>query len=867
MGEVYRAKDARLGRDVALKVLPPALAKDPEHRARFEREARAASSLNHPHICVIYDVGSQDGVDFLVMELLEGETAADAAARGPMLLADVMRTGAQMADALDRAHKKNLIHRDVKPANIMLVRPSSKSGPLHAKLLDFGLARPTTSTVTDQTMTKALTAAGTIVGTFQYMSPEQVEGRDVDARTDIWSLGATLYEMATGVRAFEGSSTASLISAVLRDEPKPMSGRVPLTPPAFQRVVSQCLAKDPEDRWQSAGDVKRELDWIASGGGSGFATASIPNSGVRSNANTWITRLIVAAALVLTAATAWWFGRSATSAPALWSNFAQLTDASGVETAPSLSPDGSSIAYSSAANGSSDIYVQRVGGRNPVLVAGDPGRDEDWPAYSPDGKQIAFNISSGSGGIFVVGATGESVRRLTDAGSNPAWSPNSLRIVYASEQVLDPYQRFGVSTLWTVGVDGGTPIRIDDGDAVQPAWSPSGKRIAFWQNVNGQRDIATIPEAGGPHVLVTNDAAVDWAPVWSPDGKCLYFASDRGGSMGIWRIGIDEGTGKPMSAPEPIAAGVDIQMDLPHVSFDGTSIVFRSKIESVNPAAIAFDPITERAGAVTLLQHRTGKLMPTDVSPDGKWIALNNTYERQQDIFIMRPDGSGLSRVTDDDARDWIGKFTPDSAALTFQSNKAGKYDGWLVRLDGSGRTRLTSGFAYDTGTPLFSADMRRLMVALDPEVWIGSPPWPMTSTTAKRITIPALTTGRLLPTTWSRDGRWLGGTIAGPAGNAVGIALFDVATSTIRQLNADGVTDPLELPGGTRVIFLTAAGALVVQDIHSLKRREIPVAWPLPSSSSNSLAVSPDGTTIYYAAAQTEANIWKVSQPKVVKK
>ena len=207
---------------------------------------------------------------------------------------------------------------------------------------------------------------------------------------------------------------------------------------------------------------------------------------------------------------------------------------------------------------------------------------------------------------------------------------------------------------------------VADGDAIQPAWSPSGSRIAFWQNVQGQRDIVTVAAGGGARVPVTSDAATDFAPIWAPDGRHLYFASDRGGSMGIWRIGIDESSGRTSSEPEPIAIGVDVSMDLPHLSADGSALIFRSMIATVNPTAIAFDPATERAGAVTMLQHRTGILSPTDVSSDGQWIALANLRERQEDVFVMRADGSGLTRVTDDAARDRLPRFSPDGSALVF---------------------------------------------------------------------------------------------------------------------------------------------------------------------------------------------------------
>jgi serine/threonine protein kinase len=266
MGEVYRARDRRLGRDVAVKVLPASVSEHSEARARFEREARIASALNHPHICVLHDIGRDDGIDYLVMELVEGESLADRLARGPLPIAEVLRLGAQLADALDRAHRAGIVHRDLKPGNVMV----SRSG---AKLMDFGLARANASTgiggnpatgaalTQSPTVQQPLTAEGMIVGTFQYMSPEQLEGREPDARTDLWALGCVLYEMATGRRAYEGASPASLISAIMKDEPRPMTEIAPMTPPGLDRVVHACLAKDPDQRWQSAHDLAVALRW------------------------------------------------------------------------------------------------------------------------------------------------------------------------------------------------------------------------------------------------------------------------------------------------------------------------------------------------------------------------------------------------------------------------------------------------------------------------------------------------------------------------------------------------------------------------------------------------------------------------------
>src|ERR1700724_3832597 len=277
MGEVYRARDTRLDRTVAIKILPAQLSSDRVRKQRFDREAKTISSLNHPHICVLHDVGHQDGIVYLVMECIEGETLAKRLEKGPMPLEQILKYGMQLADALDKAHRSGVVHRDLKPGNIMLT-------PSGAKLLDLGLAKPATPVAMLATLTGAapqkspVTQEGTIVGTFQYMSPEQVEGKEVDARSDIFSFGSVLYEMFTGRPAFSGRSQLSVASAILEKEPEPISTLQPLTPPALDRTIRVCLAKDPEERWQSARDLLLELQWIA-GGGSQAASRSDGSAG------------------------------------------------------------------------------------------------------------------------------------------------------------------------------------------------------------------------------------------------------------------------------------------------------------------------------------------------------------------------------------------------------------------------------------------------------------------------------------------------------------------------------------------------------------------------------------------------------------
>src|SRR5690349_11475864 len=295
MGEVWKGRDTRLERSVAIKVLSKNLAASPDVRQRFEREAKTISQLSHPHVCALHDVGRDGDVDYLVMELLEGETLSDRLARGALPLEQTLRYGAQIADALDKAHRQGIVHRDLKPGNVML----TKTG---VKLLDFGLARSASRPETAGSLTASptqanLTQEGTILGTFQYMAPEQLEGREADGRTDIFALGCVLYEMATGRKAFAGASQASLISSIMKEEPAPISAVLPTSPPALDRVIRKALAKDPEERWQSAGDLGSELKWIAEGGSaSGIPAPQVASSRRRAPWLPWVVALVLAAA-------------------------------------------------------------------------------------------------------------------------------------------------------------------------------------------------------------------------------------------------------------------------------------------------------------------------------------------------------------------------------------------------------------------------------------------------------------------------------------------------------------------------------------------------------------------------------------------
>jgi eukaryotic-like serine/threonine-protein kinase len=419
MGEVYKARDTRLDRIVAIKVLPTHLADRSELRERFEREAKTIASLNHPHICTLYDSGHQDGLDFLVMEYLEGETLAQRLLKGPLSVEQVLQFAIEISDALDKAHRKGVTHRDLKPGNIMLTKTGTK-------LLDFGLAKlkqaaaPANVSLSDlPTANDPLTAQGSIVGTLQYMAPEQLEGREADARTDIFAFGAVVYEMATGKRAFEGKTQASVIGAILKDDPPPMSSLQPMTPPALDRIVKRCLAKDPDERCQSAKDLADELKWITEGSSQVTLAPTTVVKGIRALGRGAL--ILSLGALLLGAAIAtlalWNLKPLPLSLPVTRTviNLPPGQQLAGLDYGPAvaLSPDGTQLAYvARQGGGTQQLYMRAMGS---LEVKPIPGTESAViPFFSPDGQWVGFfaggklkKVSVGGGAALVLGDAGQ----------------------------------------------------------------------------------------------------------------------------------------------------------------------------------------------------------------------------------------------------------------------------------------------------------------------------------------------------------------------------------------------------------------------------------------------------------------------------
>jgi Tol biopolymer transport system component len=865
MGEVYRARDTRLGRDVAIKFLPEIFLRDPDRQARFEREARALAALNHPHIAQLYGVEESAGVHALVMELVEGPTLAERIAAGPLSVADTIAIARQIADALDCAHEHAIVHRDLKPANVK-VRDDGT-----VKVLDFGLAKAMGAGgggATDQPAansptftTPAMTELGMILGTAAYMAPEQARGKSVDHHADVWAFGVIVFEMLTGRQLFAGDTVSDTLAAVLREE-IPWSTLPPI-PPALRRMLDRCLQKDPKRRLHSIADARFDLDEAASGPGRGDGAAASR----RGRGFAWLAWS--AAALASAAAVALWIsGSRAPAKEPRWQQFTQVTDTEGDENDPSISPDGKSVAYASRARGSWDIYVQRIGGRNPIVAAGDPDRDETAPAFSPDGQTIAYDEAGGKGGIFIAGATGESSRRLTDFGFDPAWSPDGKHIVFATERVIDPSQRLSQGTLWVVDPAGGTPRKIQDVDAVQPAWSPSGARIAFWSVHGGQRDIYTMPAEGGVRVPLLEDAALDWSPVWSPDGRFLYFGSDRGGSMNIWRMAIDEKTGRTSGSPEIVTTGVQSSIARPTFSADGARLAFQSHTESINPVALPFDPSTGRPGTAVVLGNRTGTLIPTDVSRDGKHLLLTNIGERREDIFTCAIDGTGLRRLTDDAARDRFPFYMPDGRILFF-SNRSGRFEIYTIASDGGGLRLLATHPDADLIFTFVSPSADRVVATLfggrDPRIrpvvaTLGG--GPAVDWTDLKGADDADGGRRFVPREWSRDGRRMAGflLVSGSATQA-GVAIYDVAAGKRTDVSSDSPRMVRWLPDSRHVVYVDQAhNEVVLIDVDSGAR----VASRLSSSLmpyNGGFGLAPDARTIYFGGVKSETDIWIVEK------
>ena len=662
MGEVYRAKDTRLDRTVAVKVLPPHLSSSPESRQRFEREAKTISQLSHPHICALYDVGNQDGIEFLVMEYLEGETLSERLLKGALPFDQVLRYGVEIADALDKAHRQGIAHRDLKPGNVML----TKSG---VKLLDFGLAkavapaaaRSGASLTALPTQTgRDLTAEGTILGTFQYMAPEQLEGREADGRTDIFAFGAVLYEMATGKKAFSGRSQASLISSIMASEPPAISTVAPIAPPAFDRVVRTCLAKDPADRWQTAHDVMLELKWVAEGG----SAAGLPAPVVARRKSREKLAWGLAALFALVAVAAGFV------AMRLWRMAAETRTVRSFV----LPPPKTAFRF--------------VGQFGSMAVSPD-GRLLAYVAATPEGKRVLW--------LRPLDSLTERALPDTEEAAFPFWSPDSRFIGF-----------FTNDRLKKIAVGGGPTLTICPAiDGRGGSWTRDGSILFALRN----SPIYRVPDAGGPPVAATkfdparSDTTHRW-PVALPDGlRFLYFASPFGPvseDNAIYLASLDGKENRilihPASSNALYASG--------HLLYARENTLMAQRFDPARRRFVgdAF-PIAEQ-----LFVDGLFSLAAFSASENGVL-----AYQRGSAILGMRfvwfdRTGKELGAAVSEPLLARGGRLSPDETRLAaaVMDLSGGKSDIWTVDLKRAVRSRLTFDPAAESG-PVWSPDGSRI--------------------------------------------------------------------------------------------------------------------------------------------------------------
>lgn len=852
MGEVYFAHDSKLNRKVALKILPAEFMADPERIKRFEREARMISTLNHPYIVTIFDVGEADGLNYIATEFVEGETVRELINRG-VDLKTTLSIMSQTCEALAAAHKAEMIHRDIKPENIM-VRPDG-----FVKVLDFGLAKLGDQTELQQSLSN-YTMKGIIIGTPAYMSPEQVTGERVDHRTDLWSVGVVLYEMLTGRNPFRGESRQATFQKILSEEP-PFAGELKENVPAGLRsIVAKALEKDADVSYQTASDlladlkrVRREIDSSPS-----LRSEAIMPKSDRSGPKYLVpaTAILV---LALIAAGVWFLGfRQTEPAGADWGKAEniQLTSEPGTEFYPSLSPDGKSFVYASNATGNFDLYVQRIGGKNATNLTKDSDADDVQPTFSPNGEQIAFRSEREPHGIYVMGASGENLRRIAGGGYHPSWSPDGREIVVSTFGRDQPTVRpNGEQSLFIINVETGDQRQLVRALASFPAWSPSGKRIAYWfyTAAFGKREIATIPATGGEPVTVAKDFSVsNWNPVWSPDGRFLYFVSSKDGSINFWRVRLDETTGMALSEPERIGTPSKFSRHL-NFSRDGQRMIYVQTNNQTNIQGVSFEATAGKSiGEPFWITQGDREIARAELSPDGSRFVMRMIRRVQDDIVTVGRDGRDWRDVTDDEPFDRYVRWSPDGKQLAFYSDRNAGTEIWMCNVDGTNLRQITFATSGELGSgfPVWSPDGKRLAYFLGGQTYILDLSKTWNEQLPGKLKLEEGVTG-FVAWDWSPDGKKLVGTIY--EGNRKSIGFYSFETQSYTRIVENNESLPSWMSDSRRIVY-GLGNKIFIVDTQTRKVGE------LVSDSKEQRRdpfVSRDGKLLYYTAAIIESDIW----------
>ena len=816
MGEVYRARDTRLERIVAIKVLTAALAGDPQLRERFEREARAISSLNHPHICTLFDVGHQDGVDFLVLEYLDGETLAARVSRGGGTAVDpneALTIAIDICGALDTAHRAGIVHRDLKPANVML----TKAG---AKLLDFGIAKSATPAVAASglsmlpTTPPNLTVQGTILGTFQYMAPEQIEGLEADARTDVFAFGALLFEMLTGRPAFEGKTRASLLGAILKDEPPPVSHVRPLAPAALDRIISTCLAKDPDDRYQSARDLRRDLQWVVSGSSvaADVRTATAPS---RSNRVAWVVAAASVIALLATVILA--FGRAGDVTPAAGpvqftivppdktSFGGPIAGGTGNATQVAVSPDGRNVVFVAGAEGAFQIWLRPVGTLAARPIPGTEGGA--FPFWSPDSRFIGFFADGKLKRTLIAGGP-PTVLCDAPVGRGGSWSRDNV-IVFAPGGATAGLQRLSSA--------GGVPTVVTTLDPTTgethhrwPHFLPDGHHFLYTASTGTccppiKPAIIRVGslDASAPHVtLLQAESAALYA-----SGHVLFARGDT-----LMALPFDPDARRSTGDAFPLAEHVSTEASRymgASVSENGTLVYARGVLQTAQQLTW-FD----RAGRAVGKLGEPAQYNSLALSPDERRVAvgLGTGTQDNRDIWIIDIARDLRTRLTFDPGSDAWPVWSPDGTRLAFAGQRSGKISLRQQSINGTAADESLLESSGDFAPSDWSEDGRFIAYndrssATTSDIWVlplfgDRKPFPVAQTAFNEAFA-----------VFSPNGRWIAyGTNEAGQGN-VYVQSFPVADGKY-QVSRDGGTRPIWRRDGKELFYLSPDGAVMAVSI-----------------------------------------------------